>query len=330
MTVHVHLPQANPNDPTATLVRWLAEPGSKVQENQPLALVETTKAAYEVEAPASGWLVVRAREGETVNVGSTIAELWPTPPEAVVKSGPRAEGPKITTKARRLMDEKGITEEQLPSGLTLVREQDVLALLAPETSAGISVPGDQLEQRDDYQNLKSLLSALRRRMMTRYERHVPTGTLLNDRWALAKEFGFGSDSSVYDECLILGEVQVGAHCWIGPYTILDGSGGLLEIGDWTSIGAGAHVYTHHTIDQALSGGIAKPFYASTRIGACCFIGPMSMIGPSSDIGEHSFVAAFSYVEGRFPPFSYLAGAPARVVGHIEISGERVIRRLSGH
>jgi hypothetical protein len=40
--------------------------------------------------------------------------------------------------------------------------------------------------------------------MTRYQRHVPTGT--NDRWALAKEFGFGSDSSVYDECLILGEV----------------------------------------------------------------------------------------------------------------------------
>jgi acetyltransferase-like isoleucine patch superfamily enzyme len=328
MTVPVHLPQANPNDATATLVRWLAEPGSKVQENQPLALVETTKAAYEVEAPATGWLVVRAAEGETVSVGSTIAELWSTPPEAVVKPAPHVQGRRITAKARRLMDENGVTEEQLPSSLTLVREQDILALLGSLTSAGASEP-DQIEQREDYQNLKELLGTLRHRIKSRYARHVPIGTLLNDRWALAKEFGFGSDSSVYDECLILGEVQVGAHCWIGPYTVLDGSGGMLEIGDWTSIGTGAHVYTHHTIDQALTGGIAKPFYASTRIGPCCFVGPMSMIGPGSDIGEHSFIAAFSYVEGRFPPFSYLAGAPARVVGRIEISEGRVIRHLSG-
>lgn len=84
---------------------------------------------------------------------------------------------------------------------------------------------------------------------------------------------------------------------------------------------------NHTIDQVLTGGAVKPFGAPTRIGRCCFIAPMAMIAPGADIGDHSFVAAFSYIEGKFPPCSYLAGAPARVIGRIEVRGDRVTRRL---
>lgn len=336
MTVPIPLPQANPNDSVATLVDWLAEPGTRVEAGQPVAAFETSKATYEVEAPAAGWLDARAGKGDSVTVGAVFAVLLPHPPAVAAPDRPATGGErKITVKARRLMEEHGIGEDRLPAGLLLVREADVQAVLAaapPPATDPAATPAinlatdlDAVLERGDHRALMDLLGALRTRMKARHARHVPTGTLLNDRWDLARSFGFGPGASVYDECLILGNVTVGANCWIGPYTVLDGSGGGVSIGDWTSIGSGSHVYTHHTIDQALTGGVAKPFRAPTRIGRCCFIAPMAMIAPGSDIGDHSFVAAFSYVEGRFPPYSYIAGTPARVVGRVEIKDGRAVR-----
>lgn len=329
MTIPVQLSQANANDTSATLVRWLALPGSRVEKGTPLALFETTKAIYEVEAPASGWVVAHSQVGDMVEIGTTFAEMLTHTPKEATKLSTAGQEIRITAKARRLMEEHGISEAQLPAGLTLVREQDILSLVGQSSStvADDLADLDDVFERADYRQMSDLLAALRRRMMAKYSRHVPTGTLLNDRWSLAEELHFAKGSSVYDECLLLGDVSVGANCWIGPYTVLDGSAGRLEIGDWTDIGTGAHVYTHHTIDRALTGGVAKPFGADTRIGSCCFIAPMAMIAPGTDIGDHCFVAAFSYVEGRFPPFSYIAGTPAKVVGRVEIKNGRAIRNL---
>jgi len=103
------------------------------------------------------------------------------------------------------------------------------------------------------------------------KRHVPVGTLRNDRWRLAAERGFGVGTSVYDECLILGDVEVGAHCWIGPFTVFDGSRAALRIGDYTQISSGAQIHTHNSIAQCLTGGRAKPVAAPITIGRCCYI-----------------------------------------------------------
>jgi carbonic anhydrase/acetyltransferase-like protein (isoleucine patch superfamily) len=328
MMVPVYLSQANANDSAATLVRWMTAPGSRVEKGEPLALFETTKAIYEVEAPASGWLLARAEIGSSVEIGAVIAEMLPHPTEAAAMEPPVRLIRRITEKARHLMEKHGISEASLPEDLTLVRENDILALIKeaePEPDADPDPDG--VMDRADFLQLSGLLSGLRERMRTKHNRHVPTGTLLNDRWRLAEALNFGPGSSVYDECLILGDVKVGANCWVGPYTVLDGSAGRLEIGEWTDIGTGSHLYTHHTIDRALSGGMVKPFGAPTRIGKCCFIAPMVMVAPGTHIGDHSFVAAFSYVEGHFPPFSYIAGAPARVVGSVEIRDGRVVRKL---
>ena len=60
-------------------------------------------------------------------------------------------------------------------------------------------------------------------MRQEFNRHVPTGNILNDRWELAQSFNWGNKSSVYDDSLILGNVNVGLNCWVGPFTILDGN-----------------------------------------------------------------------------------------------------------
>jgi acetyltransferase-like isoleucine patch superfamily enzyme len=70
------------------------------------------------------------------------------------------------------------------------------------------------------------------------------------------------------------------------------------------------------------------FTKATTIGNCCFIAPQSIVAPGTVLGDHCFVAAGSYVEGTFPPFSYIAGNPAKQVGVVELSGNRArIRRF---
>jgi pyruvate dehydrogenase E2 component (dihydrolipoamide acetyltransferase) len=57
-----------------TLMRWLVEPGEKVQAGQPLFLVETDKATVEVEAFREGYLRrIMVEAGETVSLGSVVA-----------------------------------------------------------------------------------------------------------------------------------------------------------------------------------------------------------------------------------------------------------------
>jgi pyruvate dehydrogenase E2 component (dihydrolipoamide acetyltransferase) len=58
------------------IVRWLIEPGQKVERGQPLLEVETDKATMEVESVASGVLSeVRSQVDEAVSVGQVIAVL---------------------------------------------------------------------------------------------------------------------------------------------------------------------------------------------------------------------------------------------------------------
>ena len=78
------------------------------------------------------------------------------------------------------------------------------------------------------------------------------GDYVSDRWEKARFLGFGENSSIYDSSLVFGDVQVGKNVWVGPYTVLDGSGGRLSIGDDCHICAGSQIYTHDTVDRVLN------------------------------------------------------------------------------
>lgn len=90
--------------------------------------------------------------------------------------------------------------------------------------------------------LDLLHKGLRKTVKEKWDRNLPFADELFDRWERAKFLGFGENSSVYDSCLIIGSVKVGKNTWIGPFTVLDGSGGL-EIGDNCSISSGANIFT---------------------------------------------------------------------------------------
>jgi acetyltransferase-like isoleucine patch superfamily enzyme len=171
----------------------------------------------------------------------------------------------------------------------------------------------QESERQLSDRLQRLLGALQRFAKSRWARVLPTGELLSDRWEKARLAGFGEGSSVYDSCVIIDDVTVGDHTWVGPFTVLDGSGGL-TIGSHCSISAGVQIYTHDSVKWAISGG-AEPYErAPTRIGSRCYIGPNTIVAMGVTIGDGCIVGANSVVLADLPAGSKAVGAPARVIG----------------
>ena len=148
-------------------------------------------------------------------------------------------------------------------------------------------------------DLLSLLAQLRSEMKRKFNRHVSIQDLLSDRWETASFYGFGEGTSCYNNVLIIGDVKVGNNTWIGPNVILDGSGGL-EIGDFVSISAGVHIYTHDTLDWSNSMGKKPIKKTSTKIGNGVYLGPNSIIQMGTTINDKAIVGAMSFVNKDIP------------------------------
>jgi len=160
--------------------------------------------------------------------------------------------------------------------------------------------------------LKSIFLSKRKIMREKYNRVLPLNELLTDRWEKAGFLGFGKKSSIYDSSIVFGDVSVGENTWIGPYTILDGSGGL-TIGDFCSISTGVQIYSHDTVKWAISGGIDPYEYMPTTIQNNCYIGPNTIIAKGVNLGEGTIVGANSFVNKSFPKGSKIAGSPAKII-----------------
>lgn len=168
-----------------------------------------------------------------------------------------------------------------------------------------------------------LYEQLRSDMRARWQRDLPLQELLTDRWERARSLGFGDRASIYQESYVYGDVTVGEMTWIGPYTLLDGSGGL-SIGSYCCISAGVHIYTHDTVKWALSGGRAEYERAPVVIEDCCYLGGQAVIAKGVRIGCHALIGANAFVNRDVADHSIVVGSPARVVGHVVVAAEGTV------
>ena len=174
-----------------------------------------------------------------------------------------------------------------------------------------------------YSDLTSLYKKRRNEVKRKWNRVLPFNELISDRWEKANFLNGKKGSSVYDNSYVFGKVSIGKNTWIGPYTILDGSGGKLSIGNFCSISSGVQIYTHNTVKWALSGGKTEYEKKSVRIGDNCYIGPYSVISMGSSIGKGSVIGTLSFVNSKIPPYSIAFGSPAKIVGRVKVKGKSV-------
>src|SRR6478609_2371856 len=122
--VEVRMPQMGVSVAEGTVVEWRKRPGDPVAADEPVCDVTTDKIDVEIPAPASGVMVrVVVAEGETVPVGSLLAEIEPAgsgtsavtaeggEPAAIAPGDDDAELDRsafVSPVVRRIADEHGI------------------------------------------------------------------------------------------------------------------------------------------------------------------------------------------------------------------------------
>ncbi|MEU8202258.1 2-oxo acid dehydrogenase subunit E2 [Streptosporangium sp. NPDC049046] len=153
----IHVPKLNNNDTEYLVVEWLVGNGKPVVAGEPIAVLETSKAADELEAGESGYLHHVAALDSWIAPGALLARITaeavpqpapvtdvPAPvtgvPAPVVsedaarqRDAPVAE-PVVTAPARVAMEELGVSHAEVASlGLAVVRRTDVEALVRRRT-----------------------------------------------------------------------------------------------------------------------------------------------------------------------------------------------------
>ena len=165
MAVSVVMPALEMAQDAGKLVSWRKQEGEPVRKGEMLLEVETDKAVLEIEAAADGILAgVTAKPGDVVHVGHTIAWLvqpGEAPPAAaapaaataravtapaVTSSAPAARAggaPRISPKARRLAQEKGVDISRLTGsgpGGEILADDIIAASRESESGDGATQP----------------------------------------------------------------------------------------------------------------------------------------------------------------------------------------------
>ena len=170
MSVEIRVPRLAESISEAVLVEWLKADGSGVRTDEPVATLETDKAAVEIVADASGVLRHARMAGETVQVGDSLGRIEagegavsapaaPAAPAPAFAAAPAPAAPAASPAApakdvplspavRRIVEERGLDPAALrgsgPGGRVL--KEDVLhaeppaAAPAPAAARAVATP----------------------------------------------------------------------------------------------------------------------------------------------------------------------------------------------
>jgi pyruvate/2-oxoglutarate dehydrogenase complex dihydrolipoamide acyltransferase (E2) component len=75
----IYMPKLGMHMTEGTVAEWLVADGDYCEQGAVLVEIETEKVTHEVEAPAAGYVHIAVQEGETVDVGSVLAEITAEP-----------------------------------------------------------------------------------------------------------------------------------------------------------------------------------------------------------------------------------------------------------
>lgn len=136
------VPTLNTNDTAAKLVEWKARAGARVKAGEIVAVLETSKATFDLESPEAGYLHPLVAVGAVCPFQSAVAQVLPTAqsagePAAVPPTSPNTASLFLSQDAKRYAKEQGLSEEKIRSlGKATIRKSDLEALVEGGHSAG--------------------------------------------------------------------------------------------------------------------------------------------------------------------------------------------------
>lgn len=130
----------------------------------------------------------------------------------------------------------------------------------------------------------------------------------------------------HPSAVLIGSPDIGEGTWVGPFCLLDGSGGL-TIGAGCDISAGAHIYSHTTVRRCVTGrGYPETDRAATSIGDRTHVGANAVVLMGVHIGSHCVVGAGAVVTHDVPDGTCVVGVPARPAGRVDPRTGEISRR----
>src|SRR5215213_4859642 len=73
--IDIKVPTVGESINEVTLVKWLKKEGDYVERDEVIAELESEKATFEVNAEKAGVLKTVGKEGDTLNIGDTLARI---------------------------------------------------------------------------------------------------------------------------------------------------------------------------------------------------------------------------------------------------------------
>jgi len=217
MATEIKVPSLGESVTTATVARWMKNPGDSVAADEPLVELETDKVTVEVNAPAAGTLSeITAAAGAEVEVGAVLglvaaggaarpAAPPPAPaskpveherpaanPAAGVNPPPTPSGPVARPAtppsdhaplpaAAKMMAETGVSAAQVGVGAGKdgrITKGDVLAFLSQPAAATVAAPAVKAPRALEQGEERVKMTRLRRTIATRLKEAQNTAAML--------------------------------------------------------------------------------------------------------------------------------------------------------
>ena len=118
MPTEIKIPAVGESITEVTIAKWLKQDGEAVKRDEVIAELESDKATFELPAEADGVLKIRVAEGETINIGTVIAELDGAGGSAAPASAPAAAAPAATSDPLSKGEENAKASDQAGYGGT--------------------------------------------------------------------------------------------------------------------------------------------------------------------------------------------------------------------
>ncbi len=194
MALEIKIPSPGESITEVELASWFVEDGALVNKNQEVGEIESEKATLPLIAEQSGQLKILVAQGETVLVGTVVATIDTSvvvdepdekpkktvaeiPKEKPVKPAPEKpveakpeknaayDAVKATPVAREMMEQEGLSVDDIMKGLRKISASDVKSVMQQSTKISVSAPREA-SRDEERKKLSQLRKKISERLVT--------------------------------------------------------------------------------------------------------------------------------------------------------------------